>query len=92
MTEFGLAADVPRVKLNVLVLEGLNVEADRWDRVDDLIELHLVEDCRFTCGVEAEHQQTCFFFASGECVPKISEKVSHFIAICLVVSFLLIIF
>ena len=53
MSELGLAADVPRVELNVLVLESFHVEADGWDGVDDLVQLHLVEDGCLACCVEA---------------------------------------
>jgi hypothetical protein len=39
-----LAADVPDVELGVLVGDGLDVEADRGDGGDVLVELELVED------------------------------------------------
>jgi hypothetical protein len=39
-----LAADVPDVELGVLVGDGLDVEADRGDGSDVLVEFELVED------------------------------------------------
>lgn len=52
-----LAADVPDVKLDVLVGDGLDVEADGGDGSDVLAELELVEDGRLAGGVEAEHEE-----------------------------------
>lgn len=40
-----LAADVPDVEFGVLVRDRLDVEADRGDGCDVLVELELVEDC-----------------------------------------------
>ena len=39
-----LATDVPHREADVLVLNGLDVEADRGDRGHDLAELELVQD------------------------------------------------
>ena len=52
-----LAADVPAVKREVLVLESLHVEADCWDCVHCLVQFQLVEDGGLAGGVEAEHQK-----------------------------------
>ena len=49
-----LSADVPHVELYLLVLDRLHVETDRWDGVDDLAELELVEDCGLARRVEAD--------------------------------------
>ncbi|KDO26724.1 hypothetical protein SPRG_20521 [Saprolegnia parasitica CBS 223.65] len=51
-----LATDVPNRKVDVLVLERLDVEADGRDRRHDFAELELVEDCGFAGGVEADHE------------------------------------
>ncbi len=56
VSELELATNVPSLELNVLVLEGLNVEADRGDCVDCLIKLHLVEDCGLASRVKAQHE------------------------------------
>ena len=40
--ELGLATDIPAVEFEVLILKSLNVEANRWNGVDGLIQLHLV--------------------------------------------------
>ena len=51
-----LAADVPAVKLDVLVLQRLNIEANRWNRVDRLVQLHLEENGRLAGSVKAEYE------------------------------------
>ena len=52
-----LAADVPDRQVEVLVLEVLDVEADRRDRLHALVQLELVQHGRLARGVEAEHEQ-----------------------------------
>jgi hypothetical protein len=44
-TNLVLAADIPYVEFGVLVCNRLDVEADRGDRGDVLVELELVKDC-----------------------------------------------
>ena len=51
-----LAADVPHSEGDVLVFDGLDVEADGWNGGDYLAEFELVKDGRFTCGVQTDHQ------------------------------------
>ena len=51
-----LASDVPHGEVDVLVLDGLHVEADRGDGGDDLAEFQLVQDRGFTGRVEPHHQ------------------------------------
>jgi len=53
-----LASDVPDCKGDVLVLDGLDIEADGGDGGDDLAELELVEDGGLTGGIEADHEDT----------------------------------
>ena len=55
-TDLVLASDVPHGERDVLVLDGLDVEADRRDGCDDLPELQLVQDGGLTGGVEADHE------------------------------------
>lgn len=52
-----LAADVPDIKFDVLVGNGLDVEADGGDGGNVLAQLELVEDGGLAGGVEAEHEQ-----------------------------------
>lgn len=52
-----LATNIPDVKLDVLVRDSLDVEADSRDGGDVLAELELVEDSCLSGGVETEHQQ-----------------------------------
>ena len=46
----------PDVELDILVGDGLHVEAHRGDRVDRLPQLQLVEYGGLAGGVEAEHE------------------------------------
>ena len=52
--ELVLAIDVPDGELDVLVLEGLNVEPDRRDGLDELVLLQLEQDRRLPGSVESE--------------------------------------
>lgn len=47
-----LTTDVPDIKLDVLVGDGLDVEADGGDGGDVLAELELVEDGGLASGIE----------------------------------------
>ena len=49
-----LTADVPHRERDVLVLDRLDVEADRGDGGDDLAELQFVEDGRLSGGIESD--------------------------------------
>ena len=80
-----LASNVPAIELDALVLEGFDVEANGGDRVDDLVELHLVEDGGLAGGVEAQHEEAHLFLAPGEGVPHLSEYLSHLCLSCSVV-------
>ena len=51
-----LPSHVPDVELRVLELDGLDVEADGGDGLDDLAQFQLEEDGGLARGVEAEHQ------------------------------------
>ena len=51
----GLAADIPDREADVLVDDGLHVEADGGDGGDNLAQLQLVEDSRLPGVVEAQH-------------------------------------
>jgi hypothetical protein len=51
-----LAADVPHGERDVLVLDGLDVEADGRDGGDNLAKLELVEDGGLAGGVKANHK------------------------------------
>jgi len=55
-----LAADIPNVEFDVLVCYRFDVESDRRDCGDILIQLELVEDRGFPCGIEAQHEQAHF--------------------------------
>ena len=59
-TDLVLTAHIPHGEVDVLVLDGLHVEADGGDGGDDLAELELVEDGGLTSGIETDHKNTHF--------------------------------
>lgn len=58
-----LTTDIPHGELNVLVLDGLDVEADGGDGGDNFTKLELVEDGGFTGGIESDHQNSHLLLA-----------------------------
>jgi len=58
-----LATDIPHGEADVLVLDGLDVESNGWDRSNDLTELQLVQNSGLTSGIETDHQDTHFLLA-----------------------------
>jgi hypothetical protein len=58
-----LSTDVPDGELDVLVLDGLDVEADRGDGGDNFTQLELVQDGRLSGGVQANHQDAHLLLA-----------------------------
>lgn len=70
-----LSSDVPHGERDVLVLDGLDVEADGGDSSDDLAELELVQDGRLTGGVQSDHQNAHLLLAE-EAFEQVSEDVS----------------
>lgn len=55
-----LTTNVPHGKVNLLVLDGLHVESNRWNGGHVLVELQLVENGGLSGGVETNHQNTGF--------------------------------
>lgn len=55
-TNLVLTTDIPDVELDILVGDGLDVEADGGDGGDVLAKLQFVEDGSLSCGVESQHQ------------------------------------
>lgn len=51
-----LTADVPYGELNVLVLDGFDVEANGGDGCNDFAQLELIQNGRLSGGVQANHQ------------------------------------
>jgi len=51
-----LTTDVPNGEGDVLVFDGLDVEADGGDGGDDLAEFELVKNGGLTGGVQTDHQ------------------------------------
>ena len=74
--ELVLAADVPHGERDVLVLHGLDVEANGGDGRDDLAQLELVEDGRLAGGVEADHQDAHILLAE-ELAEDLGEGEAH---------------
>lgn len=57
-TDLVLTTDIPDGELDVLVLDGLDVEANGRDSGDNLAKLELVENGGFTGGIETDHENS----------------------------------
>ena len=53
-----LTTDIPHIEADVFVFDGLDVEANSGDGVDDLSELELVEDGGLASGVKTDHEDS----------------------------------
>merc|ERR1719379_2614195 len=71
-----LAADVPDGEADVLVLNGLDVEADRGDRSHHLPELQLVQDRGLTGRIETDHENPHLLLAE-HALPDAREGEPH---------------
>lgn len=78
----GLAAEVPDVKLEVLVAERLDVEADGGLGGDDLADLQPVQDGGLAGTVEAEDQYAELPVGAPEAVEHRAEVVAHGARVC----------
>merc|ERR1711959_360252 len=58
------------------LLEGLNVEANRRNRGDDLTQLELVQDGGLSGSVESDHQNTHLLLAP-QAVEQLGERETH---------------
>ena len=67
-----LTTDIPHIEADVLVLDGLYVEANRRDGVDDLTELKLVEDSGLASGVKTNHEDA-HLACADHALPDFSE-------------------
>lgn len=56
-TNLVLTADIPDVKLDILVRDRLDIEADSRNGGNILAELELVENSRLSSRIETEHEQ-----------------------------------
>lgn len=57
-TDLVLTTDIPHGELDVLVLNGLDVEANSRDGGDDFTKLQLVQNSGFTGGIETDHENS----------------------------------
>ena len=71
-----LAADVPHGERDVLVLDGLDVEADGRDGGHDLAQLELVQDGGLAGRVEADHEDAHVLLAE-ELAEDLGEGETH---------------
>mmetsp|Transcript_94033 Transcript_94033/g.196202 ORF Transcript_94033/g.196202 Transcript_94033/m.196202 type:complete len:212 (+) Transcript_94033:64-699(+) len=71
-----LATDVPDSEAQVLVLDGLNVEADGGDGRDDLTQLQFVKDGSLTGGIQPDHQDAHLLLAD-QSLPNLREGQTH---------------
>lgn len=77
-TDLVLAADVPDVELDVSEGDRLDVEADRGNGGDMVLQLELVQDGGLAGGVETEHEHTDFFGAEELGHEAERHDVAHF--------------
>ena len=75
------ARRTPHGEANVLVLNRLDVEANRRDGGDNLAKLELVEDGGLTGGVETDHQNAHILLAE-ELAEELAEREAHLRALC----------
>merc|ERR1719379_3339559 len=75
-TNLVLATDVPDGEADVLVLNGLDVEADRGDRSHHLPELQLVQDRGLPSRVQADHEDSHLLLAE-HALPDAREGEPH---------------
>jgi len=57
-TNLVLSSNIPHGEGDVLVLNGLNIEADGWDSGDDFTKLELVQNGSLTGGIQSDHKNT----------------------------------
>ncbi len=53
-----LSSDIPYVELDILVCDGLDIEADSWNSSNILVELEFVQNGRLSGSIETQHQQS----------------------------------
>lgn len=75
-TNLVLTTDIPDVKLDILVGDSLDVEADGRNGGDVLAELELVENGGLAGGVETEHEQS-HFLGSEDLAHHLGELGTH---------------
>lgn len=75
-TDLVLATDIPHRELNVLVLDGLDVETDGGNGCDDFTKLELVQNGGFTSGIETNHQNSHLLLAP-QFVEELGEGETH---------------
>jgi len=75
-TDLVLAADVPHSEGDVLVLDGLDVEANGGDGGHDLAKLELVQDGGLASRIEADHEDAHILLAE-ELAEELAESETH---------------
>jgi len=75
--DFVLTADIPDGEGNVFVFDGFDVEADGRNGGDNLAEFQLVEDRRFTGGVQPDHQDAHLLLPE-QTLEKTAKIETHF--------------
>eukprot|EP00295_Goniomonas_pacifica_P033208 CAMPEP_0175957972 /NCGR_PEP_ID=MMETSP0108-20121206/33988_1 /TAXON_ID=195067 ORGANISM="Goniomonas pacifica, Strain CCMP1869" /NCGR_SAMPLE_ID=MMETSP0108 /ASSEMBLY_ACC=CAM_ASM_000204 /LENGTH=102 /DNA_ID=CAMNT_0017285273 /DNA_START=315 /DNA_END=620 /DNA_ORIENTATION=+ len=77
-----LPADVPHPHCQVLVVHFLNIETDRWDRGNELIELEFVQDGSFPRSIEAKKEKTGLATAAKEFEKQEIQPENMFVVCC----------
>jgi len=76
-----LSSDIPHGELDVLVLDGLDVESDCWDSGDDLTKLELVEDGGLSGSIQTNHQDS-HLLLSPQLIEQLRECKTHICGMC----------
>jgi len=71
-----LSTDIPHCELNVLVLDGLDIETDSGDCGNDLAKLQLIQNGCLSCSIQTDHQNSHLLFAP-ELVEELGECKTH---------------
>lgn len=75
-TDLILSSDIPHGKVDVLVLDGLDVESNGGDGGDDFSELEFVEDGGLSGGIKSDHEDA-HLLLSNESLKGLSKQSSH---------------
>jgi len=84
-TDLVLSSDIPNRELDVLVLDGLDVEADSGDRGHDFTQFELVKNGGLSGCVETNHQDAHLLLAP-QSVKQLRERETHVCGVVAIVD------
>jgi hypothetical protein len=59
ISQLGLSPNIPNCKLEILVVNFLNIESNSRNWIDWFIKFELIEDCGLASCIQPEHQNLC---------------------------------